>query len=112
MIDLSLLQDLFGDDELVKNILLILKKEAPKQIENIKDHIHQNRPLEASIEAHSLKSQLAYLKEEEAMELAYDIEKLGSSGDLQNQNSMQLKMDHLESKILNVLDVIENDYRI
>jgi len=112
MIDLSLLQDLFGDEELVKKYLVNFKKEAPKQIENIKEHLHHNRPLEASIEAHSLKSQLAYLKENDAMQLAYSIEQLGADGEFNNCRSMHLKMQDLELRILNVLELIENDYRI
>jgi HPt (histidine-containing phosphotransfer) domain-containing protein len=76
MIDISLLNTLFDDEILVRKYLTVFKNDAPQIIAGLKENIKNLDWENASITAHSLKSQLQYLKESEASDLAYQIEKI------------------------------------
>ena len=76
MIDVSLLKVLFDDDVMIRKYVMVFRADVPTSIYELKDSIENLDWDNASITAHSLKSQLQYLKEDEVSNLAYEIEKL------------------------------------
>jgi len=76
MIDVSLLKVLFDNDEMIRKYLVVFRDDVPVSLFSLKDYITNLDWDNASITAHSLKSQLQYLKEESVSNLAYEIEKL------------------------------------
>ena len=74
MIDIDLLSKLFGNQETVNKFLLVFQKDVPVLLDKLKADHSGELAEEVSINAHSLKSQFAYLKAERAKDLAIQIE--------------------------------------
>lgn len=78
MIDTSLLNQLFDDQKMIRKYLEVFRNDAPNSLGELRSSIENSEWESASISAHSLKSQLQYLNEKEAAEIAYKMEKLCS----------------------------------
>ena len=103
--NLDHLKSLLGDDDtLVNQFLKIFKEETPNQLNALKSSAEQASWSEASILAHSIKSQLKYLSLNELAQLAYTIEtnceKQKDLDDIQNQIDRLYKGVH--ASILNL----------
>ncbi|MBK9272081.1 MAG: Hpt domain-containing protein [Saprospiraceae bacterium] len=112
MIDLSLLQNLFGDEELVHKFLYNFNNEAPRQLEKLISHIQNEEFKKASIEAHSLKTQLAYLQDVDAVNMAYTLEKQTDSNHFDAHGQILELSFQLKEKINSITELIKNDYHI
>jgi len=75
MIDVSVLKVLFDDDVMIRKYLGVFRGDVPTSLYELRESIKNLDWDNASITAHSLKSQLQYLKEDEVSKLAYEIEK-------------------------------------
>ncbi len=75
MIDVSLLKVLFDDDAMIRKYLGMFRDDVPVSLLSLRDYITNLDWDSASITAHSLKSQLQYLKEDKLSNMAYEIEK-------------------------------------
>lgn len=111
MIDVSLLKVLFDNDEMIRKYLVVFRDDVPVSLYNLKDYIANLDWDSASITAHSLKSQLQYLKEDQVSNLAYEIEKKceePNQVDAEEINvlleRMSKEMDHIFTKINRYLE--------
>lgn len=76
MVDTSLLKDLFETDEIVARFLAMMIVEIPKSISDLENFVLNNEFENATISAHTLKSHLKYLGNDEISQLAQDIENM------------------------------------
>lgn len=107
MIDLSLLRSLFEDEQMIQKYLLVFRKDVPLSMRELKEKIEHLDWEDASIIAHSLKSQLQYLNETEASNTAYVIEKLCDPTMLPNTLEVMGKYRVLEAMLDHIFNKIE-----
>jgi len=92
MIDLSNLDRLLGSKESAMRFLSMIAEEAPKAMQKMQDFSRDQDWASCSIEAHSFKSQMRYLNEEHAAELAFQLESLCESGNLGERELSQTQI--------------------
>lgn len=107
-IDISSLQELFGDEQLVKKYLYNFRIEAPVYLKKIQQFISEGNYQDASIEAHSLKTHLAYLKENESSDLAFQLEKLTENINSGDQIKLVQLLSELDTYMKDILESIDN----
>ncbi|MBL7806016.1 MAG: Hpt domain-containing protein [Saprospiraceae bacterium] len=92
MPDLDHLKKLLGNETLVARFIELFGRQMPVQMTTLRQYIDQKQWENAAAEAHTIKGQLGYLNEEEAMALAYDIERLAEreEGDAARQMTERL----------------------
>lgn len=106
MIDLTALQELFDDEKMIRRYLVLFRSDATVTISELKQAI-QNKDLNlAAIAAHSLKSQLRYLNENETSGLAQEIEKL-CEGNVFDKSEILRLVDALEERLSLVIQGID-----
>ncbi len=102
MIDTSLLRSLFEDDALVSKYLAVFRQDVPISMLDIKTSLLNKDWEHASIIAHSLKSQLQYLNETKASEMALSIEKMCENGFEPDMETLKNKISTLETYLENI----------
>lgn len=112
-IDISLLKELLVDDHLIESYLKNFCSEVPAQFLRMKQCFDLQQYERASIEAHGIKSLLAYLNDQEAIQLAQSIEQNCNSG-LSELTSTALKpaFIRLENKLHEIMCGIDQLYRM
>ncbi len=106
MMNLDYLQKLMGGDpEKVKQFLGIFAMEVPRQLQELRSAISSQSWEEASITAHSMKSQLRYLSLDALAQLAQQIEnETDQSG---HSSSIEALLIELEQQLQIVLKEVE-----
>lgn len=107
MIDISHLKELFEDDIMIRRYLTIFHSDAPVTLGELKAALHDGAWNTASISAHSLKSQLRYLNENDTAELAMKLEQICEHESDCDSTSLIEMADELESKVNEVIQKIE-----
>jgi HPt (histidine-containing phosphotransfer) domain-containing protein len=74
MIDTSALRELFDDEKMIRKYIRIFRDDAKATVENLKHSVQRFDWENASIHAHSLKSQLNYLNESKLADKAFHLE--------------------------------------
>jgi HPt (histidine-containing phosphotransfer) domain-containing protein len=97
------LEQLEGDENLLRDIARIFLEEAPKLIARLRDGIGTRNAELLERTAHSLKGQLAYLGAYGASQKSRELEDTGQRGDFQ---SAQRIVDELEREIAGVLEAM------
>lgn len=77
-----MLQKLGGDENLLKDVVVIFLEEAPKAMTSLHDAAQQGNAAIMERVAHTLKGDLGYLGLPEIVQLAAELEDLSRSGDL------------------------------
>lgn len=80
MMDLSNLRGLLGDEAMVGRFIELFRREAPLQLEALRQSLLAGEWASAGIAAHGLKSQLRYLGVASAADLASGIEEMAEAG--------------------------------
>lgn len=91
MIDIELLKDLLGSEEMALRFLAIFKEQAPKELASIRQSAAAGNWKEASIAAHGLKSQLRYLSLTSEANLASNLENDAEAGHINWTNLAELE---------------------
>jgi len=107
MIDVSLLKTLFDDDAMIRKYLLVFRSDVPMSLDELKESIKNMDWDNASITAHSLKSQLQYLKEDEISKLAYEIERRCEEPHGNYPIELQELMDKINLEIIHIFNKID-----
>jgi HPt (histidine-containing phosphotransfer) domain-containing protein len=107
MIDVSLLKVLFDNDEMIRKYLVVFRDDVPVSLYNLKDYITNLDWDSASITAHSLKSQLQYLKEESVSNLAYEIEKLCEEPNHAKVEEINVLLGEMNSALSHIFEKID-----
>lgn len=107
MIDVSLLKSLFEDDQMIRKFLSVFKADVPITLADLRARIISHDWEHASIVAHSLKSQLQYLKEDEASNVAFNIEKICDPTNPPDEENVYNKFEILEKYIKGVFRKID-----
>ena len=107
MIDVSLLKSLFEDELMIRKFLSVFKADVPVSLADLRDRILSHDWEHASIVAHSLKSQLQYLKEEEASNVAFNIEKICDPSNPPDEYTVYNKFEILEKYMNGVFRKID-----
>ena len=107
MIDTSLLNQLFEDPVMIHKYLLSFKSDIVTSLENLKTNIRENDWENAAITAHSLKSNLKYLNENEAARLAQEIEDKCEKREFDDKRNLHLHVTLLEATLNIILDKID-----
>lgn len=85
MIHTSKLLHLFdGNEHLVSQYVVLVKKEIPRELEELKAFLNANNFKDASIVAHSIKGQCDYLDLNECAEIAFKIETIANKNSFKN----------------------------
>jgi len=71
-----------GDVDLLRELVALFLNDYPHRLEQIRRGLSSNEAQTVKREAHSLKGSLGYLGAQPAREAAYELEKIGKSGDL------------------------------
>lgn len=103
MIDTSVLNQLFEDPVMINKYLTSFKSDIVTSLEDLKNNIRENDWENASITAHSLKSNLKYLNESDAARLAQEIENQCERHDVGESRNLHLHVTLLEA----TLDIIK-----
>ncbi|HMR87037.1 MAG TPA: Hpt domain-containing protein [Saprospiraceae bacterium] len=107
MIDVSLLKTLFDDDAMIRKYLLVFRSDVPMSLDELKESIKNMDWDNASITAHSLKSQLQYLKEDEISKLAYEIERRCEEPHGNDAIELQELIDKINLEIIHIFSKID-----
>ena len=107
MIDVTLLRTLFDDENMIRKFLSVFKADVPITLSDLRERILSHDWEHASIVAHSLKSQLQYLKEEEASNVAFNIEKICDPTNPPDEDAVYNKFEILEKYIKGVFRKID-----
>ncbi|MEZ5006987.1 MAG: Hpt domain-containing protein [Chitinophagales bacterium] len=75
MINYTKLFQLLGDKEMVDKYMALVQVEIPKELDQLKRHLNAKNYTEASVVAHSIKSQCQYMGLDACAELALKIER-------------------------------------
>ncbi|SPF31797.1 putative Histidine kinase [Candidatus Sulfopaludibacter sp. SbA4] len=78
----DLLRQLMGDEKLARRILGRFLEDVPRQIAALAEAISQTDPKAARVRAHAIKGAAATVGGREMREVAWKLEQLGSTGDL------------------------------
>lgn len=108
MIDVSLLKVLFDDDAMIRKYLIVFRDDVPVSLYNLKDYITNLDWDNASITAHSLKSQLQYLKEDQVSNLAYEIEKKCEEPNHTQVEEINVLLDEMNSAMVHIFKKIDD----
>jgi len=76
------LEQVGGDQEILKEIIGIYREEYPKQLRQIQEAMDKNNAAEAGNVAHTIKGAVGNFGAKPAFEAALRLEKIGKSGDL------------------------------
>ena len=101
MINYSKLFQLLGDKEMVDKYMALVQVEIPKELNQLKSHLNAENYKEASVVAHSIKSQCQYMGLDVCAELALKIERQTESL-IWNIDSNNTFID-LEAKLQQIL---------
>lgn len=107
MIDVSLLKTLFDDDVMIRKYLVVFRQDVPETLPKLKEYLKNMDWDNASITAHSLKSQLQYLKEDDVSKLAYEIEKRCEEPHGNDKQELVNLMDDMNDKLIQIFDKID-----
>ncbi|HQW57308.1 MAG TPA: Hpt domain-containing protein [Saprospiraceae bacterium] len=107
MIDTSLLQTLFEDDGMIRRYLATFRQDVPVTISVIETGIEKEAWENISIEAHSLKSQLQYIREESAAALASQIERKCDQSEGIDVYEIRRLISELEFRLGNIFTKID-----
>ncbi len=97
MIDYGKLLDLLGDKNLVDKYITLVKVEIPKELDQLDKLIKAKEYSEASVVAHSIKSQCIYMGLDVCAALALNIEK--QTENLQIEQSIEATLKKLKSSL-------------
>ena len=94
--NLSLIKEISGNDiDFENNILEIIKKEFPIEVELFKDNFSANNFLEASNDVHKIKHKISLLGLEKGLEIATAYEIALKEGDLKLHNNFLQIIDKI-----------------
>jgi HPt (histidine-containing phosphotransfer) domain-containing protein len=102
MIDTSVLNQLFEDPVMIKKYLASFRSDIVISLEEMKLNIRKNDWQNAAITAHSLKSNLTYLNETDAVRLVQEIENKCETHEMAESRELHLRVILLEA----TLDII------
>ena len=108
MIDVSLLKLLFDDDAMIRKYLIVFRRDVPETLPKLKEYLQNMDWDNASITAHSLKSQLQYLKEDQVSNLAYEIEKKCEEPNLTQVEEINVLLDEMSSAMDHIFKKIDH----
>lgn len=89
-----LLERLMGDEELLREIIVLFLQEAPSQVEGLKRAVREGDEAEAARMAHTLKGSAANLAADAFRYLARQIEMAARSEPAALDPSMGVALDH------------------
>jgi two-component system sensor histidine kinase/response regulator len=89
-----------GDRDLLDELVAIFTKDAPAQMEAIRDAIAAGDPAEVMRAAHTLKGALKVLGASAAASLAQRLEAVGRAGDLREAEEMGAELDREVDRLL------------
>lgn len=107
MIDVSLLKVLFDDDAMIRKYLVVFRDDVPVSLLSLGDYIANLDWDNASITAHSMKSQLQYLKEDQVSNLAYEIEKKCEEPSQVDAKEIRVLLDALSGELVHIFEKID-----
>lgn len=107
MIDVSLLKVLFDDDKMIRKYLVVFRDDVPVSLINLKDYITNLDWDSASITAHSMKSQLQYLKEDKVSNIAYEIEKKCEESNPVYVEEMNVLLEVISDELTQIFEKID-----
>ena len=108
MIDVSLLKVLFDDDAMIRKYLVVFRDDVPVSLFSLRDYITNLDWDNASITAHSLKSQLQYLKEDQVSNLAYEIEKKCEEPNHVQVEEINVLLDEMSAELVHIFKKIDD----
>ena len=76
------LEQVDGDQDMLKEIIGIYSKEYPEQLQQIQEGLKKNDAITVAEVAHTIKGAVGNFGAEAAFEAALNLEKIGKSGDL------------------------------
>ena len=105
MIDTQALKALFDDDALVRKYISRFTEDMPVLLHMIRKVSEAHRWDELSINAHSYKSQMQYINETEAADIALEVEKLSTlpDPDAEKIDALILQLENHLMKLLPAL---------
>ena len=106
MIDMQSLKALFDDDVLVQKYIVRFIEDMPGLLQVMRNACENNHWDELSIHAHSYKSQLLYINETDAAEIAFDIEKSSAVPSPEQERIRQL-IQILEDHLVRILPTMQ-----
>jgi HPt (histidine-containing phosphotransfer) domain-containing protein len=102
----ALKQRLMDDDELVGLVIAGFLEDIPLQIQALKSYLEAGDATGAERQAHTIKGAAANIGGEALRGIAYELEKLGKSGDLL---AVQERMGELEAQFARLRDVLAKE---
>jgi HPt (histidine-containing phosphotransfer) domain-containing protein len=102
----ALTQRLMGDDELTRVVLAGFLEDIPLQIQALKDYLKAGDVKSVERQAHTIKGAAANIGGEALRVIAFELEKMGKSGDL---DTVRKRMDELELQFERLKDVLEKE---
>lgn len=99
MIDTSLLRTLFEDDSMINRYLTVFRQDVPISMSDLKSSVANEDWENASIIAHSLKSQLSYLREQSAAFIALQLEKICEADVAPDMGQVHNEIGELEREL-------------
>jgi HPt (histidine-containing phosphotransfer) domain-containing protein len=102
----ALMQRLMGDDELASLVIAGFLEDIPLQIQALKGYLQAGDAHGAERQAHTIKGASANIGGEALLVVAFEMEKLGKSGDL---SDVRERMDELELQFARLRDVLEKE---
>jgi HPt (histidine-containing phosphotransfer) domain-containing protein len=99
MIDASLLNQLFDSEDMIRRYLVLFLKDSARNMKELKESIDRQDFEDAGMLAHSIKSQLKYLMEEESANIAFTIEKICDEKELMDVKALHIHFERLNSNI-------------
>ena len=88
-----------GDEELLKEIAGLFLVDAPKSVASIRAAIDKSDAMALQRSAHSLKGSVANFGAEEAVEAAFQLEKMGTDGKLEGASEAFTVLDSEIQKV-------------
>ena len=102
----ALMQRLLDDDELARVVIAGFLEDIPLQIQTLKDYLEAGDVIGTERQAHTIKGASANIGGEALRAIAYELEKLGKSGDLP---AVRERMGELELQFARLREVLEKE---
>lgn len=109
MIDLLRLREMLGDEAMVSKYISLFKQSAPDYMTQISESIRSGDLRSLTIAAHSLKTQFAYLKYDQAHELVSILEHVSEDEMKANKTGLEQIVADLNNCISEALQYMDKE---